>query len=91
MRSLLEELEADLPQLEAEFGSDSLYVKDLKEQVRASKANAGKSARDVYRMAAYRFPKASASAEQGPPLDLQNLPFDPAEVAMLEGGLLKKQ
>jgi hypothetical protein len=32
-----------------------------------------------------------AQPDQSPPLDLQNLPFDPAEVAMLEGGLLKKQ
>lgn len=33
-------------------------------------------------------PSVPASPEDPKPLDLQNLPFDPAEVAMLEGGLL---
>jgi len=55
MSTLIEDLKRRIPKLEAEHGSDHPYVKDLKEQLRASEANAGKTADEVYRMQAVQF------------------------------------
>jgi len=50
--SLIEQLPGRIALLEAKHGPDDLYVKDLKEQLRASIANAGKSGHEVFRMQA---------------------------------------
>ena len=55
MSTLLEDLKRQIKRLEAKHGSDDQFVKDLKEQLRASEANAGKTADEVYRMQAPRF------------------------------------
>jgi hypothetical protein len=44
--------------LEAKFGPDNPYVKQLKEQLRASIATQGKSSYDVYLMQATKLPQA---------------------------------
>ena len=55
MATLIEQLEKDIPRLEAKYGSDNPFVKDSKEQLRAMKANAGKSTQEVFRMQAADF------------------------------------
>ena len=55
MSTLIEDLKRRIPKLEAEHGSDHPYVKDLKEQLRSSEANAGNTADQVYRMQAVQF------------------------------------
>lgn len=57
MDTLIERLPGRIAALEASHGSDNPFVKDLKEQLRASIANQGKSAQQVYQMQAVRFPK----------------------------------
>lgn len=88
MATLIEELPKRIERLEAEFGSDNPYVKQLKERLRASIATQGKSSQDMYLMQAAKFPQGpesppSASSEASPvALDLSNLPFDPAKEAV---------
>lgn len=86
MRSLIEDLPARIARLEAKHGPNDPFVKDLKEQLRASLATQGKSTQDVYRMQAIPLTQASKPAKSGPKSlpDLQNLPEDPALVAMRE-------
>lgn len=52
MSTLIESLRAQIARLEPKHGSDNPFVKDLKEQLRASEANAGKSTEEVFRMQA---------------------------------------
>lgn len=59
MRTLIEELPDEIAELEAEFGSDNPYVKDLKRQLAAMKENVGKTAEDVYRMQAVPIQESS--------------------------------
>jgi hypothetical protein len=71
MSTLIEELPASIARLEAKYGPDNQYVKDLKEQLRASKATLGQTAQQVYRMQATPFPKQnSALSEQDNQLKL---------------------
>lgn len=53
--SLMASLPARIQKLEAKYGSDNPYVKDLKEQLRAMKENDGKTTQDVYRLQAMNF------------------------------------
>lgn len=55
MSTLIEQLRKDVRELERKHGSGDPYVKDLKEQLRASEANAGKSTEEVYKMQATQF------------------------------------
>ena len=57
MATLIEELPGRIAKLEEKFGSEDLFVKDLKEQLRASIANKGKTAHQMYQMQAVMFPK----------------------------------
>jgi hypothetical protein len=66
MPTLAEILPAEIARLEKKFGSDSRFVKMLKEQLDA--INTGKSTRQLF-------------LTGGDVMDLQNLPFDPAEAA----------
>ncbi len=66
MSTLIERLPQRIADLEAKHGSDDLYVKDLKEQLRAMKANAGKTTQDVYRMQAVKFEPESSTANEMP-------------------------
>jgi hypothetical protein len=58
MSTLIEQLPAEIARLEAKFGPDNPYVKQLKEQLRASIVTQGKSSYDVYLMQATKFPQA---------------------------------
>jgi len=55
MSTLIEDLKAEIVRLEARHGLDNKFVKDLKEQLRASEATSGKTAQDVFRMQAVNF------------------------------------
>ena len=66
MPTLAEVLPAEIARLEKKFGPDSRFVKMLKEQLDA--INTGKSTRQLF-------------LTGGEVMDLQNLPFDPAEAA----------
>lgn len=55
MASLIEQLPAQIARLEAKFGSDSPFVNQLMDQLRASKANAGKTAEEVFTRQATPF------------------------------------
>ena len=66
MPTLAEKLPAEIARLEKKFGPDSRFVKMLKEQLDA--INTGKSTRQLF-------------LTGGEVMDLQNLPFDPAEAA----------
>jgi len=66
MPTLAEQLPAEIARLEKKFGSDNRFVKMLKEQLNA--INTGKSTRQLFLMGR-------------DVMDLQNLPFDPAEAA----------
>ncbi|MBM9536190.1 hypothetical protein [Desulfobulbus alkaliphilus] len=67
MASLIDEMPEKIARLEASHGSDNPFVKDLKRQYAAMKANQGKTAEEVYRMQAVQFPdqqpKASSSSK----------------------------
>ena len=66
MPTLAEELPGEIARLEKKFGPDNRFVKMLKEQLNA--INTGKSTRQLF-------------LTGGDVMDLQNLPFDPAEAA----------
>jgi uncharacterized protein (DUF433 family) len=53
--TLIESLKAEISRMEAKHGSDNLYVKDLKEQLRASEETSGKTAQEVYQMQTVQF------------------------------------
>lgn len=55
MSTLIENLRAEIVRLEAKHGSDNKFVKDLKEQLRASEATSGMTAQEVFRMQAFDF------------------------------------
>ena len=57
MSTLIERLQSEIKRLEMKHGSEDQYVKQLKEQLRASIANEGKSTQDVYRMQARQWTK----------------------------------
>ena len=57
MSTLIEQLQHQIKRLEMKHGSEDQYVKQLKEQLRASIANEGKSTQDVYRMQARQWTK----------------------------------
>ena len=62
MSTLIEDLKEAITRLEAKHGSDNKFVKDLKEQLRASEATSGKTAQEVFRMQAVDFsPKLPAA------------------------------
>jgi hypothetical protein len=62
MSTLVEDLKAEIVRLEAKHGSDNKFVKDLKEQLRASEATSGKTAQEVFRMQSFDFtPKLPAA------------------------------
>lgn len=55
MATLIESLKRQIARLEAEHGSDNPFVKDLKEQLRASEATTDKTSHEVFRMQAVDF------------------------------------
>jgi len=55
MSTLVEDLKAEIVRLEAKHGSDNKFVKDLKEQLRASEATSGKTVQEVFRIQAVDF------------------------------------
>ena len=57
MSTLIERLQSEIVRLEIKHGSEHPFVKQLKEQLRASIANEGKSTQDVYRMQARQWTK----------------------------------
>ena len=63
MSTLIEELPAMIAALEAK-NPNSRFAKDLKEQLRASKATLGQTAQQVYRMQAAPFPKQNAAPQE---------------------------
>lgn len=66
--SLIDRLPAEIARLEAKHGSDNKFVMDLKEQLRAMKANEGKTTQDVYRMQAVNFaPETTTSTASSSP------------------------
>ena len=65
MKSLIERLPARIKRLEQKHGSDDPYVKDLKRQLAAMKANKGKSSRQVYLMGAKDREPSRAADFQG--------------------------
>ena len=66
MSTLIEVLERQIARLEAKHGPSDPYVTDLKEQLRASKATQGKTAKEVYLM-------------QAQPLNKPSTPTSPSE------------
>lgn len=56
MTTLIQELPRRIERLEAKFGSDDPFVKDLKRQYAAMKETDGKTTQDVYLMSAVKFP-----------------------------------
>lgn len=72
MSTLIEELPGEISRLEAKYGADNQFVKDLKEQLRASKATLGKTAQEVYRMQAVPMPKQN-SAHNAPETEADGL------------------
>jgi hypothetical protein len=57
MSTLIERLKSEIERQETRLGSEHPFVKQLKEQLRASIANEGKSTQDVYRMQARQWTK----------------------------------
>jgi hypothetical protein len=55
MRTLIEDLKEAITRLEAKHCSDNKFVKDLKEQLRASEATSGKTVQEAFRMQAVDF------------------------------------
>lgn len=55
MSTLIESLKRQIKRLEAKHGSDSPFVKDLNEQLRASEETSGKTAHEVFRMQTVDF------------------------------------
>lgn len=55
MATLIESLKAQIARLQARHGSDSPFVKDLKEQLRASEATSGMTTHEVFQMQAVDF------------------------------------
>ena len=55
MTSLIESLKTEISRLEAEYGLDNPYVKDLRQPLRASEETSGKTAQEVYQMQAVQF------------------------------------
>ena len=65
MGTLIEDLPKQIARLEAKHGPNDPYVKDLKEQLRASIATQGKSAQEVFRMQSVSLaPQPTASAPE---------------------------
>ena len=62
----LQRLERSIAREEAKRGSDSPFVKDLKEQLRAMKANSGKTSKEVYLMSAVDFSKPKSNLPDAP-------------------------
>ena len=62
MSTLIESLKAQIARLEAKHGSDSPFVEDLKEQLRASEATEGETAEEVFKMQAVNFAPALPDA-----------------------------
>jgi hypothetical protein len=56
MTSLVEKLPREIARLEAKYGSDNQFVKDLKRQYEGMLASRGKTAEEVYTMQAVKFP-----------------------------------
>ena len=57
MSTLIERLQSEIERQEMRLGLEHPFVKQLKEQLRASIANEGKSTQDVYRMQARQWTK----------------------------------
>ena len=66
MATLIEELPGQIARLQALHGPNDLFVKDLKEQLRASVATLGKSAQEVFRMQAVPLRESSPANPQNP-------------------------
>lgn len=66
MATLIEELPGRIARLEALHGPNDLFVKDLKEQLRASIATQGKSAHEVFRMQAVPLTASSPASLPSP-------------------------
>ena len=64
MTTLIESLKAQIARLEPKHGSDDPFVKDLKEQLRASEETLGKTAQEVYQMRAVQFAPAATDATE---------------------------
>ncbi len=64
MTTLIESLKAQITRLEAKHGSEHPFVKDLKEQLRASEETSGKTAQEVYQMHAVQFAPAATEAPE---------------------------
>ena len=62
MSTLIESLKAEIARLEAKHGSDDPFVKDLKEQLRASEETDGKTTEEVFKMQAVNFSPALPDA-----------------------------
>jgi hypothetical protein len=62
--TLIESLKAQITRLEAKHGSDNRFVKDLKEQLRASEETSGKTAQEMYQMQAVQFAPADQSTTE---------------------------
>ena len=56
MSTLVEELPKKIARLEAKFGSDNQFVKQLKQQLDGIQHNQGKTGEEVYRMQAVKLP-----------------------------------
>lgn len=81
MSTLIEQLKKDVARLEPRLGSEHPFVKDLKEQLRASEANAGKSTEEVFRMQA--VPATEANDQSLGKLRIAKLRHQNAEFARL--------
>jgi hypothetical protein len=53
--ALVESLNVQIARMEPKHGSDNPYVKDLKEQLRASEETSDKTAQEVYQMLTVQF------------------------------------
>lgn len=62
MSTLIEQLKKDVAELELKHGSEHPFVKDLKEQLRASMENGDKSTQEVYRLQATSASPASETS-----------------------------
>ena len=67
-RFLIDRLPARIARLEAQHGSDDPYLKDLKARLRASIANQGKSAHDVFRAQILRSTVSDRAPNPGTPV-----------------------
>jgi hypothetical protein len=82
MTTLAQELPREIKRLEKKFGSDNPFVNMLKRQLEDINSQKGEITEQTWQTQALKKP--NTVSEQNQMYDLQNLPFDPVEMAIRE-------